>query len=128
MMSAGQINSFDFKTGGTPKYLEDFVASKVTYKDLDDPQYHIFEVILTFTAKLGGEINIDRFAKYLLNKVYVVYIISSTIDVYKGIRKHNWIYYLKEIEFRYNNRGLDFDQLVTILINHLLKRFHSEVS
>jgi len=31
-------------------------------------------------------------------------------------------------EFRYNNRGLDFYQLVTILISLLLKRFRSEVS
>ena len=50
------------------------------------------------------------------------------MDVYKGIRKDNWIYYLKEMKFRYNNRGLDFDQLVTILISLLLKRFRSEVS
>ena len=53
---------------------------------------------------------------------------KTNMHVYKGIRKHNWIYYLKEMEFRYNNRGLDFDQLVTILISLLLKRFRSEVS
>lgn len=53
---------------------------------------------------------------------------KTNMHVYRDIRKHNWIYYLKEMEFRYNNRGLDFDQLVTILISLLLKRFRSEVS
>jgi len=39
---------------------------------------------------------------------------------YKGIRKKNWIYYLKEMEFRYNNRELDHDETVAKIINILM--------
>lgn len=39
---------------------------------------------------------------------------------YKGIKKKNWIYYLKEMEFRYNNRELNHDKMVTKIIEILM--------
>lgn len=39
---------------------------------------------------------------------------------YKGIRKKNWLYYLKEMEFRYNNRKLNHDQMVSKIIKVLM--------
>jgi len=34
---------------------------------------------------------------------------KTNMHTYKGIRKLNWIYYLKEMEWRYNHRQLDFE-------------------
>jgi len=48
---------------------------------------------------------------------------KTNMHVYKGIRKENWIYYLKEMEFRYNNRKLDFDDLVIELLIVLSQDF-----
>lgn len=53
---------------------------------------------------------------------------KTNLHIYKGIRKENWIYYLKEMEFRYNNRQCDFDQMVTQLIGLLTQNSRSEVS
>lgn len=53
---------------------------------------------------------------------------SSARRIYKGIRKENWIYYLKEMEFRYNNRQCDSDKMVTQLIGLLTQNSRSEVS
>ena len=39
---------------------------------------------------------------------------------YKGIKKKNWTYYLKEMEFRYNYRELSHDGLVQKLAQLLL--------
>lgn len=46
---------------------------------------------------------------------------KTNLHIYKGIRKENWIYYLKEMEFRYNNRSLDFDQMIIKIIHILTK-------
>lgn len=43
------------------------------------------------------------------------------MNAYKGIKKKNWIYYLKEMEFRYNNRKLGHDDFVKKLTKLLLK-------
>lgn len=53
---------------------------------------------------------------------------KTNLHVYKGIRKENWTLYLKEMEFRYNNRLLDFDQLVVKIIHLLTRDSRSEVS
>ena len=42
------------------------------------------------------------------------------MGTYKGIRKKNWLYYLKEMEFRYNYRHLNHDQLVVKIIQLLM--------
>lgn len=45
---------------------------------------------------------------------------KANMHTYKGIKKTNWIYYIKEMEFRYNNRQLSFDEIVEKLIALLL--------
>ena len=45
---------------------------------------------------------------------------KTNMHIYKGIKKKNWIYYLKEMEFRYNNRELDHDELVGKIIKILM--------
>ena len=42
------------------------------------------------------------------------------MHIYKGIKKRNWIYYLKEMEFRYNNRELGHDEFIKKLSQLLL--------
>ena len=41
---------------------------------------------------------------------------------YKGIRKANWNEYLKEMEFRYNHRDLEYDDLVLKIIEVLCQK------
>lgn len=41
---------------------------------------------------------------------------------YKGIRRKNWKEYLKEMEFRYNYRGLEYDDLVLKVVEVLCQR------
>lgn len=42
------------------------------------------------------------------------------MKTYKGIKKKNWLYYLKEMEFRYNYRQLSHDEMVRKIINLLI--------
>lgn len=44
------------------------------------------------------------------------------MQTYKGIRKKNWIYYLKEMEFRYNHRGLELEDLTLKIIDILCQK------
>jgi len=46
---------------------------------------------------------------------------KTNMHTYKGIKKKNWLYYLKEMEFRYNNRDLNHDELVNKIIEILMK-------
>jgi transposase-like protein len=46
---------------------------------------------------------------------------KTNMHTYKGIRKKNWKYYLKEMEFRYNYRNLDFDEQVDKIIQILMR-------
>ncbi len=43
------------------------------------------------------------------------------MGTYKGIKKKNWKYYLKEMEIRYNYRNLDFGQQVDKIIKILMR-------
>src|SRR3989338_10213562 len=45
---------------------------------------------------------------------------KTNMHTYKGIKKTNWLLYLKEMEFRYNNRKLSFDQMVEKIIKILM--------
>lgn len=45
---------------------------------------------------------------------------KTNMHSYKGIKKKNWHLYIKEMEFRYNNRALSFDEMVKKLIALLL--------
>lgn len=52
---------------------------------------------------------------------------KTNMHTYKGIKKKNWLLYLKEMEFRYNYRVLHFDEMVskiiTILMTHRSYKF-----
>lgn len=75
------------------------------------------------TVDHGMEIYVD--GRVHVNGMEGFWGLSKTnMHTYKGIKKKNWILYLKEMEFRYNNRRLDFDQLVEKLIGILMS--HSE--
>jgi len=45
---------------------------------------------------------------------------KTNMLTYKGIKKKNWTLYLKEMEFRYNNRKLNFSEIVEKLIAILI--------
>lgn len=44
----------------------------------------------------------------------------TNMHTYKGIKKKNWILYLKEMEFRYNQRHMTFDETVKKIITILM--------
>lgn len=71
------------------------------------------------TVDHGMEIYVD--GRVHVNGMEGFWGLSKTnMHTYKGIRKKNWPQYLKEMEFRYNNRRLDFDELVTKIIGILM--------
>lgn len=71
------------------------------------------------TVDHGMEIYVD--GRIHVNGMEGFWGLSKTnMHTYKGIKKKNWIYYLKEMEFRYNNRRLRFDDLVTKIIGILM--------
>lgn len=45
---------------------------------------------------------------------------KTNMHTYKGIKKKNWGYYLKEMEFRYNKRKLTFEEMVLNIIGILM--------
>ncbi len=47
---------------------------------------------------------------------------KSHMQVYQGIRRENWSYYLKEIEFKYNNRDASFEAQVKEIVEILMNR------
>lgn len=51
---------------------------------------------------------------------------KTNMHTYKGIKKKNWLLYLKEMEWRYNNRGLKFTDQVTEIMK-LLMTYRKEV-
>jgi uncharacterized protein with ParB-like and HNH nuclease domain len=65
------FRQYVYTPGGTQKFLEDFKKGHISYKDTDDPVYHLFEAINTFTSKLS-EIDLERFATHMLRNIYVV--------------------------------------------------------
>jgi transposase len=48
---------------------------------------------------------------------------KTNMHTYKGIQDHNWEYYLKEMEFRYNFRELDYEEQFEKLIQILMRCF-----
>jgi transposase len=77
------------------------------------------------TVDHGMEIYVD--GRVHVNGMEGFWGLSKTnMHTYKGIRKANWIYYLKEMEFRYNNRQMNFDKLVLKIIGILMS--HREES
>lgn len=65
------FRQYVYTPGGTKKFLEDFRNRCISYKDTDDPVYHLFEAINTFTSELG-EIDLESLVKHMLCKIYVV--------------------------------------------------------
>ncbi len=47
------------------------------------------------------------------------------MGVYQGVRKENWRYYLKEIEFKYNHRKRGYQDQVAELVDILMDGNHS---
>lgn len=45
---------------------------------------------------------------------------KTNMHTYKGIKKKNWLLYLKEMEWRYNNRQLSFDEQVGEIMKLLM--------
>lgn len=71
------------------------------------------------TVNHGMEIYVD--GRVHINGMEGFWGLSKTnMHTYKGIRKINWLCYLKEMEFRYNNRSLDFEKLVAKIIKLLM--------
>lgn len=53
---------------------------------------------------------------------------KTDLLIYKGIRKENWLFYLKELEFRYNQRQFTFDQQTEHIIEMLSTEIRPEVA
>lgn len=45
---------------------------------------------------------------------------KTNMHTYKGIKKKNWLLYLKEMEFRYNNRRVEFYEMAAKIIGILI--------
>ena len=71
------------------------------------------------TVDHGMEIYVD--GRVHINGMEGFWGLSKTnMHTYKGIKKKNWLLYLKEMEFRYNNRKLDFEQMTLKIIKILM--------
>ena len=71
------------------------------------------------TVDHGMEIYVD--GRIHINGMEGFWGLSKTnMHTYKGIKKKNWLLYLKEMEFRYNNRRLDFEQMTLTIIKNLM--------
>lgn len=67
-----------YQSGGTQKFIDHFEQNRIEYNDTQDPQYHLYEAISVFNKKLKEKLkdpdDLERFVKYVLNQVYLVYI------------------------------------------------------
>jgi hypothetical protein len=70
------FEEYIYKTDGTKRFIANF-GNQVKCKDQEDPKYHIYEAIGVFNGKLSKVVDTDKFVKYLLNKVYMVYIMTN---------------------------------------------------
>jgi len=72
------FKEYIYEPEGTKKFLGDFERKLIKYNDTQDPRYHLYEAISVFTEKLREKLqepnDLERFVKYLLNQVYLVYI------------------------------------------------------
>ncbi|MGB9760459.1 MAG: DUF262 domain-containing protein, partial [Thermoproteota archaeon] len=73
----GLFKEYIYKIGGTEQFLSDF-GTKIKCVDLDDPRYHIYEAIATFREKVKDYPDVEGLVKYVLNRVYKVYIMTNT--------------------------------------------------
>lgn len=80
------------------------------------------------TIDHGMEIYVD--GRIHINGMEGFWGLSKTnMHTYKGIKKKNWILYLKEMEFRYNQRKLNFDKqvlkIIEIIMSYNKEQFRS---
>lgn len=45
---------------------------------------------------------------------------KSHMQLYQGVRRENWIYYLKEIEYKYNSRDKPYEDQVEEIVGYLM--------
>jgi transposase len=62
---------------------------------------------------------IDKSVKFANGKVYIISYAKERLLKFHGVSKDNFIYYLKEFEFRYNFRDNIDDSLYKCLGNEL---------
>jgi len=74
----GMFKKCVYEIQGTQKFMEDFKNGSIKYNDTLDPRYHLYEAINVFNEKLDEKLQspeeLEKFVKYLLNQVYLVYI------------------------------------------------------
>jgi len=72
------FKKYIYEPGGIKKFVGDFERKLIKYNDTQDPRYHLYEAISVFAEKLREKLqepnDLERFVKYLLNQVYLVYI------------------------------------------------------
>ena len=76
------FEEYIYKLNGTKTFLEHVELKTIKYKDVQDPQYHLYEAINIFNEKLKEKLfepdNLERYVIYLLKKVYLVYIKAAS--------------------------------------------------
>ena len=100
------FEKYIYSTGGTEKLLKDFEGGRIRYIDEEDPIYHVKEAVETFYRLIKNSIpsdqrerELERYASYLFNNVYVVVIKTATFG--SAIRLFNVL----------NTRGLPLSSI-----------------
>jgi len=75
------FRKYIYTKGGTKRFLEDFREGRIDYKDTEDPVYHIWEAINTFTRKIeeSEDLDLEDFVRHMLTSVYVVCIKTKNL-------------------------------------------------
>jgi uncharacterized protein with ParB-like and HNH nuclease domain len=72
------FKKYIYEPEGIQKFMNDFERKSIEYNDMQDPQYHLYEAIDAFTKKLREKLqepgDLEKFVRFLLNRVYLVYI------------------------------------------------------
>jgi len=72
-----------YKHNGTELFKSEFENNLIEYNDAQDPKYHLYEAINVFIDKLNDKLinpnELEKFVKYLLNQVSLVYIKTATL-------------------------------------------------
>ena len=121
-------------TNCTKKELQEVIKRKINKKTevfTDDFRGYNGLIGLGYvhdTVDHGMEIYVD--GRIHINGMEGFWGLSKTnMHTYKGIKKKNWILYLKEMEFRYNQRKLNFDKqvlkIIQILMSYNKEQFRS---
>jgi hypothetical protein len=71
------FKDYIYTKDGTTQYIANF-GKTISFRDNNDPRYHIHEAIMTFQSFSSEYDGIETFVKYLLNKVYVVTIMTKS--------------------------------------------------